>query len=98
MHDCEWSWGEPGSTLPLCGPLMIEDIAAVKAAVKLGSEEMAALTLSTKEEGGKAIGGGSLCEKNKGCPCNGRGSIFWCVKSRVIVGNGWEGDRVGIVG
>lgn len=117
MHD--WgSWGEPGPgttparlllpSPPLCAPI-IDEIAAAKAVVKFVSEEMAALTLSTIDEGGGCpswSNGGSLCEKNNGlipsscvgcCICNGRGTLErlrFCVKSRVIVGKGWEADRV----
>jgi len=111
VHD--WgSWGEPRTTParlllpspPLCAP-MNDEIAAAKAVVKFGSEEMAALTLSTIDEGGGCpswSNGVSFCEKNSCgcCICNGRGTLerlWFCVKSRVIVGKGWEADRVDIV-
>lgn len=97
-------------------------MAAARAAVKFGSEAMAAVTVSTMEPGrwpscsagapgslgGKYIG----CPRSCGQPCKGRGNIVpeggwiirWncmgfvlCVKSRVMVGNGAEADRVAMV-
>lgn len=108
------------SILLLCVPI-IEEMAAAKAAVKFGSEAMAAVTVSTIEAcrcpncndgiaaagslGGAYIGWPSSC----GQPCKGRGNVVGgggrrkgvefglCVKSRVMVGNGADADRVAIV-
>ena len=94
----DWgSCGDPGNpagtplvgfVLPslLLGALIIDEMAAASAAVKFGSEAMAAVTVSTIEVwlwrwpntcgagslGGKYIGCPSSCG---GTPCNGKGNV-----------------------
>ena len=98
-------------------PINVEIAAAATAAVRYGSEAMAAVTVSTTEASrcpnctdGIAVNFGPTYigfPRSCGQPCKGRGKVAGvrrngivvfapCVKSRVMVGNDAEVDRVAI--